>query len=78
MKEKILCDRYKRSLFNKIKAREILKNCCIQKRASKSEIQHWKESIKEYDKEIFVLCEITGENEYKILAKIKENFTQTI
>ena len=56
----------KNTLLNKIKEREILKNCCIQEWASKEEKDHWMEGIRKYDIEIFHICEITGENEYQL------------
>lgn len=63
-------DLIKQSLLNKIKQRETLKNCCVQKWASKDEKQHWKKGITEYDKEILCLCDITGENENELINQI--------
>ena len=60
-------------LLNKIKYREMLKNCCKQKWASKDEIQHWEKGIVEYDKEIFQLCELTGDNEYMLIKEVINN-----
>ena len=52
------------NLKNKIKEREILKNCCVQQWASDEEKKHWVKGIEEYDIEIMFLCEKLGENEY--------------
>ena len=66
-------DLTKELLLNKIKERESLKNCCIQKWASENEIKHWEKGILEYDKEIIQLCLVLGENEYTLLQSLKDN-----
>ena len=60
-------------LKNKIKEREILKNCCRQKWATNAKILHWKNGIKEYDVEISYLCEKINESEYYLIKELKIN-----
>ena len=38
--------------------RDELRNCCVQKRATKKEIKHWQKGIDEYDIEIGTLKKI--------------------
>jgi len=60
----------KERLKNKIKEREILKCCCIQKHTSLKEKKRFLNAISDYDKEIFTLCQLTMLDEYKLIDEL--------